>query len=315
MADFDPKKIIDFNKDYYNLLDLKKDDFPKGNSRQVKIDTTRLLEKAFRVKARTCHPDFGGSNEAFLDIVRARRILEDPMLKKIYDQGYFEEFSADVSLGGFEVDWSKIGTYRKGTPEDTVGYSLFLKIAELKSTLEIVPAFIPEDNQHNYEWDFVIKSDAKKIEKLVISIVNDENEVLRLTDSSKVEESLPFKIYISIPKVGLVFARQSNKELNPMGNVMINGAIQSAQYTDIDLLETTILETAHKYIENKLQEDLVSYRNGSLKTNTVAKETKWLDSEKLKSFDREKLSEILNMKSYTSANIENAADFIENLPD
>ena len=74
---------------------------------------------------------------------------------------------------------------------------------------------------------------------------------MRLTDSSKVDESLPFKIYISIPKVGLVFARQSNKELNPMGNVMIHGAIQSAQYTDIDLLETTILENAHEYIENK----------------------------------------------------------------
>jgi hypothetical protein len=96
----------------------------------------------------------------------------------------------------FTVDWSKIGNYRKGTPEDTVGFSLFFEIIELKEKLQIVPAFIPKSADHNYEWDFAL---AEQKVKLSLSIVNDENEVLRLTDSSKMEESLPFKIYVCIP--------------------------------------------------------------------------------------------------------------------
>ena len=68
------------DKDYYFILGLAKEDLPTGKSRKDVIKTSEVLEKAFRVKARKCHPDFGGSNEAFLDIVRSRRILEDPLL-------------------------------------------------------------------------------------------------------------------------------------------------------------------------------------------------------------------------------------------
>ena len=81
---FDPKKIIDFNKDYYTILGLDKDILPKGKSRQDKIEVSKILEDAFRKRARKCHPDFGGTKDEFLDIVRARRILEDPILKRIF---------------------------------------------------------------------------------------------------------------------------------------------------------------------------------------------------------------------------------------
>ena len=81
--EFDPKKIIDFEKNYYEILGLQKLDFPSGKSRADVIKTSEILEKAFRVKARKCHPDFGGSNEAFLDIVRARRILEDDFYHQV----------------------------------------------------------------------------------------------------------------------------------------------------------------------------------------------------------------------------------------
>ena len=104
--EFDPKKIIDFDKDYYFILGLTRDDLPTGKSRQDVIKTSEILEKAFRTKARKCHPDFGGSKEAFLDIVRARRILEDPLLKKIYNQGFFEEFVLSDENDNFKVDWS-----------------------------------------------------------------------------------------------------------------------------------------------------------------------------------------------------------------
>ena len=309
--EFDPKKIIDFNKDYYFILGLTKDDLPRGKSRQDVIKTSEILEKAFRVKARKCHPDFGGSNEAFLDIVRARRILEDPLLRKIYDQGFFEEFTIVDEDNSFKVDWAKIGTYRKGTPEDTIGFSLFLKLCENKSELGLVPAFFPTTNEHNYEWDFVV--DGQEKTKLVISIVNDENEVLRLTTNEDVEKALPFKIYICIPKANLVFLREENSVLTPEGKTLVNGNITKAAYNDLDLLETTNLETANLYIKDSLKTDLIKFKSGELKPTIKANQAKMMDSDEMKKFDNDKLSEILNLRKFVYNNDEKASEFLENI--
>lgn len=314
MNDCDPKKIIDFEKNYYEILSLNKEKFPKGKSRESKIEITKLLEKAFRQKARVCHPDFGGSKEQFLDIVRARRILEDDFLRKIYDQGYFEDKKIVDEITGFEIDWDQIGTYRKGTPEDTVGYSLFLKICDQKVEFNLTPAFRPSSNEHNYVWDFVINDGNEKITKLTISIVNDESEVLRLTSGDNLEKSLPFKIYICIPKAGLNLSRKDNAELSPDGKIMANASISYVGYSDIELLETTILEEAHNYIKDKLLDDLKLYKDGRLESK-IKNNTKWLDSEKLKEFDKYKLSEILGLKSFIYKNEEKAADFIDKMPD
>ena len=309
--EFDPKKIIDFDKDYYQILGLQKLDFPIGKSRADVIKTSEILEKAFRVKARKCHPDFGGSNEAFLDIVRARRILEDPLLRKIYDQGFFEEYTLVNENDSFKVDWAKIGTYRKGTPEDTTGFSLFLQLCDEKKDLGIIPAFFPTTNEHNYEWDFVIEGQEKA--KLVISIVNDENEVLRLTSNEDVEKALPFKIYICIPKANLVFVREENSVLSPEGKTLVNGNITKAGYNDLDLLETTNLDTANYYIKNKLKTDLIKFHNGELKPTIKANQAKMMDSEEMKKFDKNKLSEILNIRKFIFDNDEKAAEFLENI--
>ena len=212
--EFDPKKIINFDKDYYIILGIDKNDLPKAQDRQNKIVISQIIEKAFRKMARKCHPDFGGSNEMFLDLVRARRILEDPVLRKIYDQGYFEEFNITSPDSGFEVNWDKIGNYRKGSPEDTTGFSLFLHISENKKELGLTPAFFPTIEEHNYEWDWVINE--KKV-KLALSIVNDESEVLRLTNGADIENSLPFKIYLCIPRTSLVLKRNNNVVLDPNG--------------------------------------------------------------------------------------------------
>jgi len=309
--EFDPKKIIDFEKDYYDILGLQKLDFPTGKSRADVIKTSEILEKAFRVKARKCHPDFGGSNEAFLEIVRARRILEDPLLRKIYDQGFFEEFTIVNEDDSFKVDWAKIGTYRKGTPEDTIGFSLFLKLCENKSELGLVPAFFPTTNEHNYEWDFVVEKQEKT--KLVISIVNDENEVLRLTTNEDVEKALPFKIYICIPKANLVFLREENSVLTPEGKTLVNGNITKAAYNDLDLLETTNLETANTYIKDSLKTDLIKFMNGELKPTVKANQAKMMDSEEMKKYDKDKLSEILNLRKFVYNNDEKASEFLENI--
>ena len=311
--EFDPKKIIDFDKDYYFILGLTREDLPTGKSRPDVIKTSEVLEKAFRVKARKCHPDFGGSNEEFLDIVRARRILEDPLLKKIYDQGFFEEFILSDENNDFKVDWTKIGTYRKGTPEDTIGFSLFLKLCENKSELGLIPAFFPTTNEHNYEWDFVIEEQEKT--KLTISIVNDENEVLRLTSNEDVEKALPFKIYICIPKANLVFIREENSVLTPEGKTLVNGNITKAAYNDLDLLETTNLNTANSYIEKQLKDDLTKFKNGELKPTIKANQAKMMNSEEMKQFDKDKLSEILNIRKFIYDNDEKASDFLDTIGD
>lgn len=280
-SEFDPKKIINFEKDYYAILGINRDNFPIGNSRNDAIARTKILEDAFRKSARKAHPDFGGSEEQFLDLVRARRILEDSILRKIYDTGEFIEFNfGETTDDTFAVDWTKVGNYRKGTPEDTIGFSIFLKLCEQKEDLGIIPAFFPTTNEHNYQWDFVIKDASKN--KLVISIVNDENEVLRLTNKDDIQESLPFKIYICIPESSLVFSRDDSTVLDPFGKTLINGAILSANYDDIDLLESTNLNATTTYIDEKLMEDLRLFLNGNLKTKKTSKQKKWMSSEELK---------------------------------
>lgn len=309
--EFDPKKIINFEKDYYIILGIDKNDLPKAQDRQNKIVISQTIEKAFRKMARKCHPDFGGSKESFLDLVRARRILEDPVLRKIYDQGYFEEFSISNSDSGFDVNWDKIGNYRKGSPEDTTGFSLFLQISENKNELGLTPAFFPTLDEHNYEWDWVINE--KKV-KLALSIVNDESEVLRLTNGEDIDNSLPFKIYICIPRTSLVIKRNNNVVLDPNGKVLQNADIQSVSYNDYNLLETTNLETAKNYINNNFSQDLNDFIDGKLKPQNVsANETKWLDSNQIKKIDKEKLSEILNLRSFEYNVDEKAADFLDKI--
>lgn len=313
-TEFDPKKIIDFSKDYYEILNISKNELPKGNSRDDKVHLSKILETAFRKKARVCHPDFGGSDEAFLDIVRARRILEDPMLKKIYDQGYFEEFNVEGVGLGLDVDWTKIGTYRKGTPEDTIGFNIFLKLCENKENLNLIPAFFPESNEHNYEWDWVLKGSKTK---LALSIVNDESEVLRLTSGSDINDSLPFKIYLCIPRANLILRRDNQEILNPFGKTMVNGYIQHATYSDVTFLETTRLDKAMDYLENQFESDLDDYRNGKLDrfVDNKNSSTKWMNSDEMKKYDSNILGQILNMRAYVIERDEKAADFLDNLPE
>ena len=315
---FDPKKIIDFSKDYYAILNLSKNELPFGSDRKSKIELTNKLDESFRKMARVCHPDFGGSKEAFLDIVRARRIIEDPILRKIYDQGEFTEIIQNSeSNSGFEVDWTKIGTYRKGTTEDTVGYSLFLSLCERKTELDIIPAFIPDNNEHNYEWDFVLnnQNQSQKIIKVVISIVNDESEVLRLTSGKDVKDSLPFKIYVCIPKVGVRYIRDDTKIVSPFGNILRNGAIKSVEYNDHHFLETTSLDEAKEYLKsNQFKLDLDDFRiNGSNQKHTSKSDNTWMNKDEMKKFDAEQLGFILSMKTFVPEANESAADFLEKL--
>jgi hypothetical protein len=316
----DPDKIIDYSKDYYAILGLERGCIPEGNTRADKIATSQTLETAFRKSARTAHPDFGGSKEQFLDVVRARQILEDPLLRHIWESGGKDKprFVGD-GVSAFEIDWSKIGTYRKGTPEDTTGFTLFLDIADRKTELNLVPAFYPRIPEDNYQWDFVIPD---KGVKLVIAAVNDENEVLRLTSGEQVEDALPFKIFICIPRGSIYLMRdQSTRVESPQGKTILNGQLLGAAYSDFNLLETTSLREAHEYIAigGKLEQDLAAFRDGSMIRNQSAKDTinrqqTWVSSEQMKAIDKHKIAEIINLKTFNVVSDDHGADFLKDLP-
>ena len=194
---------------------------------------------------------------------------------------------------------------------------MFLSLCERKTELDIIPAFIPDNNEHNYEWDFVLnnQNQSQKIIKVVISIVNDESEVLRLTSGSDVKDSLPFKIYVCIPKVGVRYIRDDTKIVSPFGNILRNGAIKSVEYNDHHFLETTSLDEAKEYLKsNQFKLDLDDFRiNGSNQKHTSKSDNTWMNKDEMKKFDAEQLGFILSMKTFVPEANESAADFLEKL--
>lgn len=331
---FNPEKVIDFNIDYYFVLGLQRGCLPTGNSRADKEKITDILNRAYKNAAFKTHPDFATSdeernvlNEKFKLVVRAHTILSNDLYREYYESGG-EVRPATVEQGsGFEVDWSKIGTYREGMLEDTLGNTLFLELSKRCEELDLTPAFKPSLDSHNFEWDWVVNDfeiRPGEIVKLAMSCVNDESDVLKLTSGNKINESLPFKIYFCIPRGALSFLRSEKIEYN-LGNdekYTLNGALRAAVYSDINLLETTSFDEAMHYIskEGKIYEDLQNLKNGSLlaKQREIDKsnnQSQWLTTEQMKKFDTDKLRAILLSKTFITEKNEKAADFIENIPD
>ena len=246
---FDPDKIIDYKMDYYAILGLEKGCLPPGINKKEKEEISDILAKAFRKYVRFAHPDMpGGSEEKFKILVRAHTILGDPLLRRIYDSGGKDrpQFLGDENP--FEINWDTVGTYREGTQDDTVGFSLFLTLSQRAEELNIVPSFFPERPDHNYEWDWTLPD---KDVKLALSLVRDEEEVLRLTSKEALEkDSLPFKIFFCIPRAACRFLYGAKEEyVHEDGTVdVLKGKIQGAQYSDFNLFETTVLKEAQEYI-------------------------------------------------------------------
>lgn len=62
--------------------------------------TPAEIDKAYRQRARTAHPDAGGSAEAFHTLSHAYAVLSDPERRKAYDEtGYEGELAADDIVG------------------------------------------------------------------------------------------------------------------------------------------------------------------------------------------------------------------------
>jgi curved DNA-binding protein CbpA len=327
---FNPEKVIDFNIDYFAILGLEKGSLPPGKNRKEREEITQILNAAYRKEAFKTHPDFARSedhreslNEKFKLVVRAHTILANPLYREYYESGG-EVRPVTVEDGNdMQVDWSKVGTFREGMLEDTIGSTLFLDICN-KENLELIPAFKPSEEAHNFEWDWVVKDVQVRpgeATKLALSCVNDESDVLRLSSVEKIKDSLPFKIYICVPRAALHFLREETKEYSMGGaSYKLNGSLKAAIYSDINLLETTSLEEAKNYINNNLENDLSSLRDGTLlqkqkEYDIQQNQSQWLSTDQVKDLDTQRLKAILLSKTFHTKRDETAGEFITSIPD
>ncbi len=326
---FDPNKIIDYSADYYAILGLERGDLPEGRSYEEEFETRQTLAKAYKNAARRCHPNFkGGSAAAFRKVVEAQTVLADWMLRKMYHAGgdIRAQFVGDGSVSdAFNVNWEKLGAYRQGTLADTEGYNLFFSISEQREEWGLLPAFHPSDNSHAYEWDWVIEGEDAK---LALSLVHDADEVLRLTSGDDIDEnSVPFKIYICIPRASLYFQRDPDEVYvyDDGSEDVMPGHLRAACYSDYGLLETTNLASARDYIADPkgLQRHLALFRDGTLprvqtQMDKQAKQTIWQTSQKMQSVDTDMLRDVLRAKNYQLTTDlrpnENADEILDRLP-
>lgn len=258
--------IIDFNEDYYAILGLTPEDIPSGKDPSSKRLASTILREAYHKKLFEVHPDRPNGDEKKCKlVVKAHMILSDNILRDAYDRGGLADgVSSD---GGIAINWNKLGKYRKGSLADMIGSALFEKIMKESGIENIEIKFIPEDEtSHNYHWEFKVEGLPKE---LVLSIVEDETEVLKLTsgDTQALNNALPFKIYICLPSIKLVMVRDEDEFIETSTGYLdiAKGKIQNAQFIDADMLGTTNYENAVDFIiSGQLKEAIIECQNGNL---------------------------------------------------
>ena len=297
MREQSPLAVIDFEKDYYAILGVKKEDLPKGRDIESKKFLRIILHNAYREKVFEVHPDRGGDPESFKDVVRAHTILSDPILREIYDRG---EVPVDGAELGMKIDWTKLGKYRKGSLADQEGTTLFLMITEKTEIDGLKPVFAPSDPEFdNYSWEFSVPGIDKNI---ILSIVDDEEEVLRLTDGENLSDKiLPFKIYIYIPSIRMVFSRKSGTIVTDPDGVqgIVKGRFSGAEFKDVNFLSTTDHDFAREFISSELKSVIDEYRKGRYQEPSPRKDMPEQESSKLMDpyeqhkVDQKKLSDLV----------------------
>lgn len=317
---FEPEKIVDLNVDYYAVLGIIKENLPPNDTKENKKIISDILSNAYTETAFLVHPNNGGTEDSFCLVLRAHTILSDEILRTYYDSGgkIKPRIAGDDTV--YELDWESLGNYRQGTLADTVGFGFFLEISSRKEELSLTPAFYPKDSTDIYEWDWVIGNNIKN--KLSLSLVPDELEVLRLTSGKINKNTVPFKIYLCIPQNNLQWNREKESEsIIIKRNDIIDiykPKLTSAVYSDINLLETTDLEEATDYFENQLAKDLIDYQNGTFVSrftmNSQTEQVKWIEKTDMNAMDIKSLQSILLSKAFVTEYDENADKFLQNIP-
>jgi len=256
--------IIDFDQNYYEILGISPDDLPTGKDPSSKRLANQVLQQAYHKQLFKYHPDRpDGDAEKCKLVIKAHKILSDPILRNVYENG--DEENGSIINKGMNINWDRLGKYRKGSLADMIGSAIFDKI--LSNIENISVKFQPTDETiHNYHWEFIIDGLPKE---LVLSIVEDETEVLKLTsgDHNTINNSLPFKIYICLPSIKLVLVREDSEFIETEHGYLdiARGKIQNAQFIDADLLGTTNYENAINFIESGgLKEAIEECINGNI---------------------------------------------------
>jgi curved DNA-binding protein CbpA len=329
---FEPEKVIDLSVDWYGLLGLEKGSLPPYGVRKDNEKIASILERAWRRAARKVHPDLAHDEaqinqfeQLFRLIFRAHEFLSNPLFRAYIDSdGAIRP--KNVGEGVHEIDLDSVGTYVEGSLADTTGYGLFRKICLSANDIGLVPAYRPKSKMEAYEWDFAIvgtdkdsKGNRKEPSKLTIAIVEDEDDVFRLTDGGIVEDSLPFKIYICIPRVAPKVRRTKDQlvTLDDGTQVVWQGSVKRAQYDDYELLSSTRLEDAENYIYNELEEDIAAYKAGTLvkkkqEEEKSSNQISWMKQGQINAIDAQALRDILKRKTWETTPDPHAADFLGN---
>lgn len=322
---FDPDKLIDYSQDYYAILGLAREDVPvvrvkTNDQKQDQLLVTAIVTNAYRKAVRKAHPDAGGSDEQFRLVIQAQMILEDPWLRAMSDSGGRDRLKMVEGGSAMEVDWEQLGSYRQGTEADTTGYSLFVSLCQRAESLGLVPAFFPTLETHTYEWDWAIPD---KESKLAMALVYDLDDVIRLTHGDALEESLPFKIHIFIPRGALYFMRDDDEWYEYEDGTVdkVRGKLRVAEYSDHLLLETTLLAEARAFLApgGKLDWNLALFRDGKLQEAQAQldrknKQQKWVSTKQMKEIDTDAIKSIMRSQTFQLVPDDAGADFIEEMP-
>jgi len=255
--------FIDFSLDYYELLDVDKTKLQPGKNLEQRKYNRRVLHKAFQKQAWTVHPDRYPDDqkekqaEIFKNTVRAYEILSDPQLRRIYENGD----SRDSEAREIGVDPNSLGKFRQESIENEIGTILFSLLMENISGNHKMKFFPYDEEYHNFTWEIELE-DSKM--NLALSIVKDEDEVLRLTSSDDAKESLPFKIYIFFPSAITHYEREPDTVVETANfREVYRGKILSVKTIDAELYAGTNLEDAVEYIRSgKVNEDIEKCTQG-----------------------------------------------------
>lgn len=253
-------QVIDFSIDYYGILGIDRKTLLPGSTYGEKQSNSKIIHEAYRKQASMWHPDVPWSSddpapsqkekeERFKQIIKAHTILSDQVSKQIYDRGKDDPGSGKKQGLDFQILATSIGEFRPDSIEATIGTIIYNKI--LSGVPQIEGTVCPEtEGEDDYIWEFYFKQ--TKRDPLTLSIVRDENEVLRLTSAEGVSEALPFKIHLFFPShKGQLTFRES---FNP-GEQTITGI----EYADHVLFESTNLDNTVEYISSGMLKDIKDY--------------------------------------------------------
>jgi len=251
---------INFSEDYYAILGIDRNEILSGKDLKSRQHNADLVHRAYVNQARVWHPDLKWAGEEpeptkeekenrFRKIVEAHTILGNTLYREIYYRGTEEEDEEERNLI-YETICNHVGVFKKDSLESGIGTTLIRRINSILCMidnmyeLEIISP--DEENFHNYVWEIFI---PKIKMPLTLSIVHDSDEVMRLTNSENIEESLPFKIHLFFPSTKTELVYIENVE---PGSQTISGI----RYIDDVLFESSNYNDTAKFINENLSDEI-----------------------------------------------------------